>query len=69
MSNNLLPLGSLVYLLFCTSRYGWGYEAFMTEANTGAGMKFPRWARAYVSYVIPVVVLIIFAQGYWTKFF
>lgn len=69
VSNNLLPLGSLAYLLFCTSQYGWGYEAFMTEANTGAGMKFPRWARAYVSYVIPVVVLIIFAQGYWTKFF
>ncbi len=69
VSNNLLPLGSLVYLLFCTTRYGWGYEAFMAEANTGAGMKFPGWARAYVSYVIPVVVLIIFAQGYWTKFF
>lgn len=69
VSNNLLPLGSLVYLLFCTSRYGWGYEAFMTEANTGAGMKFPGWARGYVSYVIPVVVLIIFAQGYWAKFF
>ncbi|WP_125142691.1 sodium-dependent transporter [Clostridium transplantifaecale] len=69
VSNNLLPLGSLVYLLFCTSRYGWGFKNFTKEANEGKGIKFPAWARVYVSYVIPLVVLYIFFQGYWSKFF
>jgi len=69
VSNNLLPLGSLVYLLFCTSRYGWGFKNFLKEANSGEGIKFPTWARAYVSYVIPLIVLFIFVQGYWAKFF
>ena len=63
VSNNLLPLGSLVYLLFCTSRYGWGFKNFLGEANEGKGIKFPVWARVYVSYIIPVVVLYIFVQG------
>lgn len=67
VSNNLLPIGSLVYLLFCTSRYGWGFEKFLTEANEGTGLKFPRWVRGYVSYVLPVVILGIFLQGYWAK--
>ena len=69
VSNNLLPLGSLVYLLFCTSRYGWGFKNFLGEANEGKGIKFLVWARVYVSYIIPVVVLYIFVQGYWSKFF
>lgn len=68
VSNNLLPLGSLVYLLFCTSRYGWGFKNFLKEANEGQGIKFPTWARIYVSYFIPVIVLVIFLQGYWAKF-
>lgn len=68
VSNNLLPLGSLVYLLFCTSRYGWGFKNFLKEANEGQGIKFPTWARIYVSYCIPVIVLVIFLQGYWAKF-
>ena len=45
ISNNLLPLGSLIYLAFCTTRYGWGFENFMKEANEGKGIKFPRWVR------------------------
>ena len=69
VSNNLLPLGSLVYLLFCTSRYGWGFKNFLGEANEGKGIKFPVWARVYVSYIIPVVVIYILGQGYWSKFF
>ena len=69
VSNNLLPLGSLVYLLFCTSRYGWGFNNFLKEANTGDGIKFPRWARVYVSCVLPVLILVIFIQGYAAKFF
>lgn len=68
VSNNLLPIGSLVYLLFCTSRYGWGFENFLNEANSGTGLGFPRWVRAYVSYGIPLIVIFIFIQGYWSKF-
>lgn len=64
VSNNLLPLGSLVYLLFCTSRYGWGYENFLAEANAGSGLKFPKGLRVYVSYIMPLIVLYIFVQGY-----
>lgn len=68
VSNNLLPLGSLVYLLFCTSRYGWGWKKFCGEANAGEGIKFPKWTRIYVSYILPLIVLFIFVQGYWSKF-
>ncbi len=68
VSNNLLPLGSLVYLLFCTARYGWGFDNFLKEANAGTGLKFPRWAKMYVSYVLPALILLIFFQGYWAKF-
>ena len=68
VSNNLLPLGSLVYLAFCTSRYGWGFKKFLAEADEGRGIKFPAWARIYISYGIPVIVLYIFIQGYWAKF-
>lgn len=69
VSNNLLPLGSLIYLLFCTSRYGWGWDNFIAEADCGKGMKFPKWARVYVSYILPLIVLFIFVQGYIAKFF
>lgn len=69
ISNNLLPIGSLIYLLFCTSRYGWGFKNFTKEADSGNGIKFPKWARIYVSYILPLIVLIIFIQGYYTKFF
>lgn len=69
VSNNLLPLGSLVYLFFCVSRYGWGWDNFMAEVNSGKGMKFPKWIRIYVTYILPLIVLFIFAQGYISKFF
>ena len=68
LSNNLLPIGSMVYLLFCTSRYGWGFKNFLAEANEGKGVKFPAWARIYVSYILPIIVFVIFIQGYWSKF-
>lgn len=69
VSNNLLPLGSLVYLLFCTRKCGWGWKSFCAEADSGNGVKFPKWVRGYVSYVLPFIVLLIFVQGYYTKFF
>lgn len=68
VSNNLLPLGSMVYLLFCTSRYGWGWKNFLAEADTDKGVKFPAWARVYVSYILPLIVLFIFIMGYYQKF-
>ena len=68
VSNLFLPLGSLVYLLFCTSRYGWGWKNFLAEADTGKGVKFPAWARVYVSYILPLIVLFIFIMGYYQKF-
>ena len=69
VSNNLLPIGSLIYLLFCTSRYGWGFDNFMKEANAGKGISFPRWARVYVTYILPLVIIGLFLEGYWSKFF
>ncbi|WP_195377001.1 sodium-dependent transporter [Anaerotruncus rubiinfantis] len=68
ISNNLLPIGSLIYLLFCTSRYGWGWKNFLAEADQGDGIKFPAWTRCYVSYILPLIVLVIFLQGYNEKF-
>ena len=69
VSNNLLPLGSLVYLAFCTSRYGWGWDNFIQEANTGKGMAFPTCVRFYVTYILPLIVLVIFVNGYYALFF
>ncbi len=69
VSNNLLPLGSLVYLGFCTSRYGWGWNNFIKEVDTGEGMKFPKWLRFYVTYILPIIVLYIFVRGYYAMFF
>lgn len=68
VSNNLLPLGSLGYLLFCTSRYGWGWKNFIKEADSGKGAKFPQWSRIYVSFILPAIVLFIFIMGYVQKF-
>ena len=68
VSNNLLPLGSLVYLLFCMSRYGWGWDSFLREVNEGKGLKFPKGKafRFYLTFILPLIVLYIFVQGYVT---
>jgi NSS family neurotransmitter:Na+ symporter len=64
LSYNLLPLGSLVYLLFCVSRYGWGFENYLNEVNTGEGIKMPRWLRGYLTWVLPVIILLVLVLGY-----
>ena len=69
VSNLWLPLGSLVYLLFCTSRYGWGWKNFQNEANDGGGIKVRDGIRLYVSYILPLIVLVIFVLGIRDKFF
>ena len=63
VSNLFLPLGSLVYLLFCVSRYGWGWDNYKKEVNTGEGLKIHDWMRGYLTYGLPVIVLFIFAFG------
>ncbi|MCI9511065.1 MAG: sodium-dependent transporter [Oscillibacter sp.] len=63
VSNLLLPLGSLVYLLFCVSRWGWGYDKYLEEANAGQGVKMPHWLKPYFLYVLPVLILVILIQG------
>ena len=69
ISNNILPLGSVIYLLFCVCKRGWGWDHFLKEANTGdQGLRFPKAVRFYVSWVLPAVVLFIFVMGYWNKF-
>ena len=65
VSNLLLPLGSLVYLLFCVSKWGWGYDKYLAEANKGTGLKMPgaNWAKIYFRYVLPLLILVILIQG------
>ena len=63
VSNLMLPLGSLIFILFCTTRYGWGWEKFMKEANEGTGLKVAKWMRPYMTYVLPVIVFVIFVIG------
>lgn len=69
VSNIWLPLGSLVYLLFCTTRYGWGWKNFKAEANEGGGLKIQDWMRVYVSYILPLIVIALFVLGIKDKFF
>lgn len=63
VSNLLLPLGSLIFIFFCTSRYGWGWKDFTKEANSGKGLKVQRWMRGYMCYVLPVLVAVILVLG------
>ena len=63
VSNLLLPLGSLIYAVFCVHKYGWGFDNYLEEANTGSGMKMPRWTKNYFKFVLPVLILIILIQG------
>ena len=67
VSNNMLPLGSLLFVLFCTTRKGWGWENFLAEADAGKGARFPVWARPWLKYGIPALIVIIFVMGYVPK--
>ena len=63
VSNILLPGGSLIFVLFCTLRYGWGWDSFVKEANTGKGLKAATWMRPYMTFVLPVIILVILVMG------
>lgn len=63
VNNLLLPLGSLLFVIFCTSRFGWGFEKFSKEANEGKGLKIAKWMRGYMTYILPLIILSIFVLG------
>jgi len=63
VSNLLLPIGSLIFVLFCTTRYGWGWDKFVAEANQGKGLKVAQWMRPYCTFVLPVIVAAILVIG------
>lgn len=68
VSYNLLPLGSLVFVMFCVRKNGWGFNNFIKEANTGTGIKLPKWIRFYMSYILPLIVIVIYLKGYYDTF-
>ncbi len=63
VSNLLLPIGSLIFLLFCVTKWGWGFDNYLEEANSGEGIKFPRILKGYVTYVIPCIIIVILILG------
>ena len=63
VSNVILPVGSLCYLLFCVSRYGWGFDRYLEETNTGTGLKMPKGLRIYLSYILPVLLVLLIVLG------
>ena len=63
VSNLLLPIGSLIYLLFCVSKWGWGFDKYLAEANTGTGLKMARWLKPYFQFILPLLILVILVQG------
>ena len=68
VSYNLLPLGSLVMVLFCTKKNGWGFDNFIKEVDTGEGIKLPLWIRKYMTYILPAVITVIYLKGYYDMF-
>ena len=68
LSNNLLPFGCLLFLLFCSWRRGWGWDNFVAEVNQGQGVRFPRFMKYYLRYGLPCIILLVFVMGYVDKF-
>lgn len=68
VSNLILPIGSLIYLLFCVTKYGWGFDNYINESNTGNGLKMPRWPKVYFTYILPVILLVLIVEGIWNIF-
>lgn len=59
VSNLLLPLGSLLYVVFCTTRYGWGWDNYYAEVNAGKGLKLAKWMRPYMTYILPLIIIVV----------
>ena len=69
VSNLLLPIGALIYTLFCVSRRGWGWDKYIEEANTGKGAKVPNWLRGYSTWILPIIIIIVIINGLYTTLF
>lgn len=63
VSNNLLPLGSLIFALFCCNKFGWGWDNFVAEANTGKGLKVQQWMKPIFCYIVPIAIIVIYVMG------
>ena len=68
VSTLMLPLGSLTYVIYCTRKFGWGFDNFMKEANEGKGLKFPKWLKGYVKWVLPLIIIVVFVLGLLSYF-
>ena len=68
VSNNILPLGSLFFVIFCTMRYGWGFKNFLNEVNQGQGFVLPYWVKFYMAWVLPIIIMVILIIGYLDVF-
>lgn len=64
LSNNILPIGSLAVLLFCTGRHGWGWKNFLAEADSGEGLRFPQWTYGYMKFVVPILIIVVLVMGW-----
>ena len=63
VSNYILPIGAFIFVLFCTTRYGWGWDNFMKEADEGNGLKVQKWMRPYMTFILPLIVILVFILG------
>ena len=68
VSNCLLPLGSLIFVIYCTYNFGWGWDNFRKEANNGKGLKMPNWPYLYCKFILPIIILLIFILGIQSVF-
>ena len=68
VSYNILPLGSMIFVLFCVRKNGWGWDAFLREANDGEGMKLPNALRFYMSCLLPIIIIVVYLKGYYDTF-
>lgn len=68
VSYNILPLGSLLYVMFCTKKNGWGWDKFVSETNTGSGIRFPGGIRLYMTIILPLIIIVIYLKGYYDMF-
>ncbi len=68
VSYNILPLGSLLFVLFCTKKNGWGWENFLRETDTGDGLRFPAALRGYIRFGVPLLIILVYLKGYYDMF-
>ena len=68
VSYNLLPLGSMIFVLFCVKKNGWGWDNFHKEANEGKGLKISNKLQFYMTYILPAIIVVVYLKGYYDTF-